>query len=160
MATPLAPETPSLDTFGAPYEDADSTVDPETEMAAEYMNRLVAQVAMLSHTAPKAWARFTISGSTATCVAHNAVWGDTNAVKPTATRVMVGQWGVAWAASYDDLQSTPESHSVSIGACHVEPYGNVVYHNSKPNTANTVTALFYNAAGTLTDPTDFAVWIY
>lgn len=30
MSTPIAPETPDLSTFGAPYLDADAVVDPET----------------------------------------------------------------------------------------------------------------------------------
>jgi hypothetical protein len=92
-------------------------VDPETEMAAANMNRLVAQVTMLSHTFAKAWVYCTISGLTISVTDHDAVWGNTDAVKPTATRLGNGHFEVAWATAYNDLQDDPESHSVSIRAC-------------------------------------------
>jgi hypothetical protein len=34
MALPIAPELPSLDTFGGTFSDASSVVDAETELAA------------------------------------------------------------------------------------------------------------------------------
>ncbi len=119
MATPLAPEKPTLDTFGAPYENFDAVVDSETEMDATFMNRMAAQLAMISMTAPIAWVRCTVSGVTLTVADHSANWGDTSAIKPTVNRDSAGVYNVSWAETYSDLQDTPETHTVNIRAAQV-----------------------------------------
>ena len=54
MTTPLLPEIADPTTFGGPFTNHAPVVDPMTDMDASYQNLLNAQVAMLSHTAPRA----------------------------------------------------------------------------------------------------------
>lgn len=161
MSTPLAPEIPSLDTFGGTFVNADAVVDPTTECDASFFNRLLAQVVMLSHTAPKAWVSCTVSGGTVTIVDHDAVWGNTSAVKPTVARTGAGIFTVTWASSYSDLQSTPETHSLSIRACDAGGYAATpVFFNYTITGTTQVTVLSLDAAGSSADPDEFTVRIW
>lgn len=159
MTTPLAPDTPDLDTFGGTFVNADPVVDPETDMDAAYQNRLTAQVVMLSHTAPRAWARCTVSGGVVTVADHDAVWGSGGGVAPTATYVGPGEYTVAWAASYDDLQSTPESHAVSLRYATASGFRPAFARIVNARLADAVTAevTAYDAVGTPAEVDEFVV---
>jgi hypothetical protein len=164
MTTPLAPDKPTIDTFGAPYSDPDAVVDPETEMASEYMNRLIAQVSMLSMTAPIAWVRCAVDIGTVTVTDHSAVWGDTSAVKPTVAYTGTGDYLVTWAAAYDDLQATPESHTTSIRSAQLtlsNGGAGDTFGECDVASANTVRVRCFDApSGAAADPLRFflAVW--
>lgn len=158
MTTPLAPETPDLATFGAPYRNADAVEDPETDVAAEALNRLIAQVCMLSGPAVRARARVSVSGGLASVVAHDAVWGSSNGVRPSATRSSAGIITVAWAAEYDDQQATPESHPVQIRFVDsVTVKGTDLRATYEILSASSVKVYVRNSAGTLTDPDEFCL---
>lgn len=161
MTTPLAPETPDADTFGGVFDNADAVVDPETELDASYFNRLLAQVVMLSHTAARAWARVT-AGAAPVVADHDAVWGTGASVAPTVVRSAVGVYTVSWASAYDDLQATPESHSVSLRACQggVAHAGAARIHNESLASANTATIRCYDAAGAAADVDEFTLWVW
>lgn len=118
MTTAVLPEVADADTFGGTFADADAVVDPETELAASYFNRLVTNVVAMSHALPRAWVRLTASASPSV-VDHGAVWGSTNGVKPAVSRSSAGVYTVTWSASLYDLQATPEVHSISIRAASV-----------------------------------------
>lgn len=162
MATPLLPEVADPTTFGGPFEDHTPVVDPVTDMAASYQNRLNAQAAMLSHTAARAWARCTVSGGVVTVADHDAVWGDTAGVKPTATYVGVGEYTVEWAASYDDLQATPESHAVSLRCVQVSAFKSAASRIVNGRLADAVTAevTTYDAAGSPAEVDQFTVTVW
>lgn len=165
MATPLAPEKPSCDTFGGTFSDASSVVDPSTELAASYFNNLVAQLVAVSMTAPIAWARVTISGGTETLADHSAVWGDTAGVAPTPSKTATGDYTLTWASSYNDLREspeTPESHAVSIRCVQVsaQAASGISLSPRYVHTANTVRVRFYDKTDTLTDPAEFCVTVW
>ena len=119
MPTALAPDKPTIDTFGGVKADFDSVVDSATELSATDWNRMSAQVAMLSMTAPIAWVRCTVSGGAITITDHSAVWGDSSGVIPTASYDAAGTYKILWATTYSDLQATPETHTVAIRAVQV-----------------------------------------
>lgn len=163
MTTPLAPDIPSNATFGAPYQNADTVVDPTTEVESDYINRLIAQVTMLSHTAPKAWVRCTVSGLVVSVADHDAVWGNTPAVAPTVARIGTGHFSVTWATAYDDLQATPESHSVSIRAVNVAvggAGGATLLWDYVITGANSVEIYTKSTGGVATSPAGFTVWVW
>jgi hypothetical protein len=162
MTTPLAPDTPDLDTFGGTFVNADPVVDPETDMDAAYQNRLTAQVVMLSHAAPRAWARCTVSGGVVTVADHDAVWGTGGGVAPTATYVGPGEYTVAWAASYDDLQATPESHAVSLRCVQASAFRAAAARIVNARLADAVTAevTAYDAAGAAAEVDQFTVTVW
>lgn len=162
MTTPIAPETPDLSTFGAPYLDADAVVDPETEMAAAAMNLLATQVVATGHTAPRAWARCTISAGVITLADHDAVWGSGGGVAPTAARSSAGVYTVTWAASYDDLQDVPESHATSLRALnatgHAAAGARIV--NASLTSAVVASVKAYDAAGAAAELDGFTVTVW
>lgn len=161
MTTPVLPEVADLDTFGGSFEDADAVVDPQTELSAAYFNRLVAQVAMLSHTAPRAWARCTVSGGVITLADHDAVWGAGAGVAPTPNRSGAGVYTVTWAASYDDLQATPESHNVSFRAAKASGDGAAArIVQGSLSSANVASVKSFDAAGAPVDVTEFVVMVW
>lgn len=153
MTTPLLPDTPDPSTFGGPYQDADGVVDPETEVGATYLNRLIAQVAMAGHTVPRAWARCTVSGGVIALADHDAVWGAGGGVAPTVARSAQGVYTVTWAASYDDLQSPPESHTVSLRGAVASGYAAAGARivNARLSSAVQATVKSFDAAGSAAD---------
>lgn len=162
MSTPIAPETPDLSTFGAPYLDADAVVDPETEMAASAMNLLATQVVATGHTAPRAWALCTISGGVITLADHDAVWGSGAGVAPVAARSSAGVYTVTWASAYDDLQDVPESHSTILRAAVASGYAAAGARivNGYLSSAIVATVKAYDAAGVAADVDTFTVTVW
>jgi len=165
--TPLAPDTPDITTFGAPYQDYDVIVDPTTELGSGPMNRLIAQVVATGHTAPRAWVKVAVSGTVYTIADHDAVWGSTSGVRPTVTRTGLGVGTVTWAAAYADLQPLPETHTVTLRTASAQ----AAFHAgaSAPPTsgawvssANVVTFGFCNAAvgAVFVDPDEFTIWVW
>lgn len=161
MTTPVLPDTADLSTFGGTFVNVAPVVDPTTDMDATYQNRINAQLAMLSHTAVRAWARVTISGTTPTVADHDAVWGGTPAVAPSVTRDAPGQYTVTWASSYDDLQSTAESHSVLFRTSLVNVWDTVAPSSvSRVHLGNTVNVIFADNTGAAVDPNEFTVYAF
>jgi hypothetical protein len=166
MALPIAPELPSLDTFGGTFSDASSVVDAETELAATHYNALIAHVVGISKTVPKAWARVTISGGTPTLADHSAVWGDTVGVAPTLTDNAAGDITVTWAASYNDLRESPEtaeSHAVQVRAAQLSCKAATAINLSASYdlvSAVAVRCKFYDKTDALTDPAEFTLTVW
>lgn len=101
----MLPDVTAPETYGLPKADYDAVVDPTKELAAAEYEALAVDVAGMSYVLPKAWA--SILGTTPpTVAAHGAVWGNTEAVKPTVSRTSEGIFVVTWAASYYDLNPT------------------------------------------------------
>lgn len=161
MTTPIAPDRPTLATFLAPYRDANAVGNPESDLGSLALNRIVAQVVAVGMTNPIAWARCTISGSTITLADHSAVWGDTNAVKPTTARTSAGLYTVTWATTYFDLQAVPEEHSVNIRNAAVSGYGaaGMTFQRQITSTRQ-VTVRTYNSLFAATDCTEFEIRIW
>lgn len=160
MTTPLLPETAGPSTFGGnEFVDEDAVVDAETEVSSTYFNRLTTQVAMASYTQDRAWCRVTVSGTAPTVAAHGAVWGDTPAVEPVPVRTGAGVYTLTWPASVDDLQATPEAHSVNIRAVTGQSHNaaSALVPRWDITSANVLTVTFHNLSAAATDPTSFSV---
>jgi len=162
MSTPLGPEIPSRDTFGPAMKNYDAIVDPETDLDATHWNRITAQLAAVSQTAPKAVVTITIAAGIATVVQHRAQWGNDASVAPVVTRTSAGALTVVWPTLVNDLQAAPESHAVSIVGFVVSPtHGTqpmryLYYHtNARAGSFN-----FLDNAGTATDPTEVTILAY
>lgn len=162
-ATAIAPEVPSIDTFGGNFRDYDAIVDPQTEMGAVCQNRLAVEVVAHAHTKSIAWARVTVAAGVATLAAHSAVWGATGAVAPTVTRLAAGQVKVEWAAQYNDLRTDPndpaEAHPVNIQAAFASGYAAAGARivNAQRVSAVRVDVWSYDAAGLAADLDSFSV---
>lgn len=117
MTTPLLPDTAGVATFGGnDHFNEDVVVNPNAEQSATDWDRMVTQTAMAAFTQCRAWVRCTVSAGVVTLASHGATWGNANAVAPTVVRTSAGFYKVTWAAAYNDLQATPESHGVNVRA--------------------------------------------
>jgi len=158
MTTPILPEVASVSTFGGPFSNKDSVVDPETECDASFFNLLLVQLTMAGYTVPRAWARCTIAAAAITLADHSAVWGDTTGVKPTVARTSAGLYTVTWASTYDDLQATPETHSFAIRAVLASgANGTTAAIVNATFSGNVVTVRGFDAAGVAAELTEFTV---
>lgn len=164
MAAPVLPDVAIPTTFGGPYADPDPVQDPTTEVASAFFNRMRAQVAMLSHTAPRAWVRVTVAAGVATLADHDAVWGNTAPVAPVVARLGAGSFTVTWAAAYTDLRDdgSAESHSVTIRAINVglKTSGAILAHSYAISSPNIAGLNVYNSVSAGTDPAEFTLFVW
>jgi|GEM_PF-2208077 len=160
MTTPLLPDTAGVSTFGGnEYADEDAVVDPETEVSATYLNRMTTQLAASAYTQHRAWARVSVTATVPTLEDHAAVWGDTPAVAPVVARTSAGIFTLTWPTSVDDLQATPEAHSVNIRAVvgHSIDGASALVPRWTITSANVLTVTIHNLSAAATDPTMFSV---
>lgn len=114
---PPLPDVDSMDTFGGERVNAFPKEDPTTDVGSEDLNPLFADVAMMTHTALRAWVIWqgiTYTSGTMSIVptSHDAVWGSGDAIRPTVQQSAAGIWLITWGANQDDLLNV--SHPVNI----------------------------------------------
>jgi hypothetical protein len=109
--------------FGLPMSDYAPVANPETDVSYYQLENMAIGVAGMSHTAPRAWV--VVSGAAASAGLmlrdHDAVWGDTDAVKPTIARSATGAYTITWSTSYVDMNPTVSRQAtvaVDLRACH------------------------------------------
>jgi hypothetical protein len=110
------PAVDSLALYGGALNNYRAPVDPTTDRDAAAMNKALASIAMMSHTAPRAYAKISTAATTGTMVLldHDAVWGDSPGVAPVLARTSQGIFTVTWPTTVvDELGVT---HSVSLVA--------------------------------------------
>ena len=115
----VLPDRDSLSTFGGALANYSDPVDPTTDEDAEWRNKYVANVAMMTHTVTRAARSFLGSTGGVTQIAdpstgfvHDAVWGDGAGVKPTPSYVTTGTYELTWPSTVTDELGT--THAVSI----------------------------------------------
>lgn len=130
--TNLAPNIPTLADFGPTLVNADVVEDPQTDLDATTVNALRVQAAAMALVAPKAVLYFTVSGGVTTLVWYRSQYGDDVTKWPTLVRTDVGRFSLTWAASYSNLEDTPQDvawgHSLALVSqdtddplyCHVQ----------------------------------------
>lgn len=160
MADPLLPETPSTTTFGGPYTDYDAVVDPETEFSATNLNKLAATAAALANVSPRAWCVVT-NASGWSILSHGAVWGSSDAVKPTVARNSTGNYTITWQTSYTDLRASgAESHGFAIRGATVTPNVSGLDANPTASFSGAVLTVESFTGGVAADMNLFTVVVY
>lgn len=170
--TPLAPDTPDITTFGGPYQNYDTVIDPTTELDTAPFNRLLTQLVATGHTAYRAWVKVVNTGGLYTIVDHDAVWGSTASVKPQVTgggappapqTPTVGRGTIIWAPTQSDLQPVPEVHTLALrtatayASIHVATVPAVTC-SAWVSAPNVVT--FAIANGAFVDPDEFTILVW
>ena len=158
LPTNLDPQTD----FGLPKENYADIVDPETEIDYDEFENLAIGLAGVSHTAPRAMVVVSAAGasSAARVKMHDAVWGDTNTVRPTVTATATGVFTITWSTSYVDLNPTASrqvSAAVSFKGCTVSP--NALGHAHGTATGNSATVSTTTLTGTASN-VDFTIVCY
>ncbi len=156
------PDTDDLDTLGGVKTNAHPVEDPTTDLDADQDNIQRCDVAMMTHTAIRAWARFTSAATTGAMilVAHDAQWGNAALVAPALARTSDGLFTLTYPASVDD--ELAEAHTTNFrGAWGVSRGGATLYFiHVHPTSANVLTVRIFNAAGALNNAVgvDFDVY--
>jgi hypothetical protein len=170
------PDVDDLSALGGALNDASPVVDPTTDMPAAAGNVAMADIAAATHTATRAWTRFTLSpgavaSATPVLVSHDSNWGSSPGVAPTFTRTSAGLYTVTWPATVVDQipNGAPgfvSSHTLNIRSAWAGVQtGTVAFVTlAQPTSANIVTLRVFNpTTGAAADPaaaTDVTVfWV-
>ena len=99
------PDIDDIDVFGGALYDYSAVIDPTTDRPAAGANPAYCDIAALTHTALRAWVRFTLNGTaTPVLVAHDSNWGNSPSVAPTFTRTSAGLYTITWpTVVYDEI---------------------------------------------------------
>lgn len=157
----------TIATFGGPYADAEVVENPNTQMAADYGNVLLEDVAQLTRTGLRAVVKFTTSTGGAATYAASAVtiktmWGDGTAYKPTVAKTATGLYTVTFPASFVD--GLGETESLSFFGAYATLVGSTLAPQPKV-TSVTATAIGITvmnssfAANDLSGTENVYVWI-
>jgi hypothetical protein len=145
------PDRDTLATYGGPMANYNDPVDPTTDEDASFRNKYAANVAMMTHTVARAARSFLGSTGGATQIAdptsgfvHDALWGDTAAVKPNATYIATGTYDVIWPATVADELAVQHTLGLRRAWAQVESSdGTLRIANAKVTGARTVRVYTY-----------------
>lgn len=165
----MLPDNTSPTAYGPPLRNYDDVVDPETEISYEKIEALAVDVAGMTYTVPRAWAKVTAGGSPSVA-AHGAVWGASSGVKPTVSSISTGICRLTWPATVDDLNPTASrqvSRSVSFNAASVTVLASTDL-SAAPSYVNTTAAVSISGTavtvgtgnGSAWVDCDFMLWVY
>jgi hypothetical protein len=102
----MLPGIATLQGYGGALLDYSPPVDPTTDPSAAGRNPAFADIAAMTHVAPRAFARFALSGTVLAPVllAHDETWNNGNPanVAPVVARAGVGIYTVTWPATVFD----------------------------------------------------------
>lgn len=148
--------------YGLPYDDYDpnGVVNPRTEQSASFAENSLVDIAALTMVAPRAHVHV-LNANVAIINWHSAVWGDTDAVKPTISRTSAGVVVLTWALSggYPDLNPTPARKVYRTASFH---WAQVTPNQERDNltdciharveiTSNSATVYTFNNSGVALD---------
>lgn len=160
------PDSDTIDTFGGALVNYAEVEDPTTDESADYRNKYVADVAMMTVTAPRAIVTFTghatTPGDPASGFVHAAMWGSSPGVKPVVTHVGTGHYLITSPATVDDPLEVEHTLNFRRAYAQVESAGVMKHATAERTSANTITVYTYNAAAALNDlvGSNITVFIY
>jgi hypothetical protein len=141
----------TIENYGGPYEDAEPVANPQTEMAADFGNTLLEDVAQLTRMGSRARVSF-VPVATAAVVAvvvasHRSVWGSSDTQKPTISKTATGVYAITWPSTQIDGNGVVETLAftgASAGIVHAST--NYPDPRVQSVTANVVTVRVTNNA--------------
>lgn len=144
----MLPEVQSYDGLGGDIIDYAAVVDPETDLPAEASNETRADVAAMTRMIGRAFVSFDNGGEVSI---HDAVWGNSDAVKPVVAVLSAGRYTITWPSSVTDARATSHPVNLRVG---LPSLVDVAYIATAERTAPNVflVQVYGIAAGTLDDP--------
>lgn len=106
-----------IDSYGGTFENELAVENPETEIGAEYDNRLHADVAQMTNTSDKWSVKFTTSAAAAATIAASGVtilshYTSSATAKPVVAKTATGIYTLTFASTYTDELATVDSTSL------------------------------------------------
>lgn len=148
------PDVDALTSYGGAKENYAPVEDSTTDEDAEHRNLYAGNVAMMTHTAVRAWVRLKGHASSPTDPSsnvHDAVWGNDATVKPATARTGTGVFTITWPETVTD--ELGEEHSVNLRqVVGVNVEGSTLYFAQATITApNVVTLYVFNSSAAAND---------
>lgn len=161
------PDIDALSTYGGPLNNYAPIVDPTTDEDVAFRNKYATNVAMMTHTAPRAMRSFVgVSGANPTDpligFVHDAVWGNTTVLKPVLVRSAAGLWTCTWPTNVTDELGVTHTVNLRRADAQVE-CGATKFDSTAAITApNVVTIRGWTAAGVADDLVGLVVtaWVW
>lgn len=140
------PAIADLNTYGGVREDYAPVEDASTDVGADELNNVFADVAGMTQTACRAWVRFVGHATTPadpSSNVHGAVWGDDPSVKPTVAKGGTGIYDVTWPTTINDELDVDYTINLRSGWVSVE--GTTLYfYTVTPTGPNTFRVRVFN----------------
>lgn len=157
------PDKSTFDTIGGEIIDFSAVEDPNTDLAGAFNSEARADNAAMTRMIPRAYVAFIVSGSLCNVVDHDAVWGNSLAVKPTVAYVSFGQYTVTWPTTVADARGVVRALNLRRGLGSVETSGFIsaalrISANSFTVTAYDVTSPGPSDPSNPTDAVSLIVW--
>ncbi len=163
------PDTDSFDSFGGALVNYAEVEDPTTDEDAAYRNKYVADIAMMSVTAPRAFVTFvghaTTPADPSSGFVHAALWGSGPTVKPVVTRVDTGQYLITYPATVNDPLDV--EHTLNFRRAHAQAettdFATPLSAYATVDSANTVLVYTYEHGSSSSNDlvgANITVWIY
>ena len=144
----MLPEVQSYDGLGGDINDYAPVVDPTTDLPAEASNETRVDVAAMTRMIGRAFVSFDSGGEVSL---HDAVWGNSVAVKPVVDVLSAGRYQITWPSSITDARGASRPVNLRIG---VPSLVDSAYVPTAQRTAPNVFLVqtYGIAAGTFEDP--------
>lgn len=158
------PDVSDISDYGVPdggFVDAEGVapVDPTSDQSGAAASAAFCDTAQMTHTARRAWARFT-AGTSPTLAAvngHDAMWGSSSGAAPVPAHSATGVYTMTWPVAVDDELGA--SHNVNLRfpeKPNVE--GATLYFAQATMTApNVMTIYVFNSSGVANDATGVVI---
>jgi hypothetical protein len=128
MATPDVTDAADYGMPAGGFKDGEGIAveDPTTDQSAAGANVMLNDVAQMTHTALRAWARFTAGAAPAIAGTngHDAMWGSASGVKPVPAKTATGTWTLTWPATVQDQLGN--THNVNLRKARVSVEGSAL----------------------------------
>ncbi len=159
------PDTDSMDTFGGVLVNYGDVEDPTTDEDAAYRNKYVADTAMMTVTAPRAFVTFVGSNSSPgdpSGFVHGAMWGSGPDVKPVVTIASPAEYLITYPATVIDPLDVEHTLNFRRAYAQIESSGVLRHAAAKVSSANTVTVWTFDGTATIDYCVgcNITVWIY
>lgn len=155
------PNIADVDTYGGELQNAGEVEDPTTDQDADAFNEMKADCAGMTHTAPRALFRFlghaTTPADPASGFIHDALWGSTAGVKPSAAKGGTGIYTCTWPTTVTDELGNDVDLNLRVAKAWVEVSGSTRYSaHARVTAANEVEVRVFIDGGAGADTLDDA----
>jgi len=149
------PDTDTLETLGGKLQNFAPVADPLTDLDADADNKARCDIAMMTHTAPRTWCRFTAGASTAALVrvARDEQWAAKmgSAGGPTLTRASTGTFELTYPTMVTDELGVSKTLQLRGGWGNSRSLSTAFFVSVIPTAANKLTVYVRDTAGALSD---------
>lgn len=159
------PDLSSIADYGVPaggFQDGEgiAVVDPTTDQSGAAASAAFCDVAQMTRTADRCWARFVAGASPALAATnpHEAMWGNSAGVAPVVAHIATGQWTVTWPATVTDQLGN--SHNVNLRKARVTVEGSTLgFAQCSVTSPNVVTVYGFSTAFAANDLTGITLLV-